>query len=137
MLPDLQHHWWTILLGNKLNIAPVEEPADVLDIGTGTGIWAIDFAKKHPKSNVVGTDLSLIQPTENIPPNCTFEREDAEEEWVFNKQFDYIHWRLMLTCFNDFPAMIGKIYNNLKPGGCKSLSSFYLNLAECPALLES
>jgi methylase of polypeptide subunit release factors len=33
----------------------------VLDIGTGTGIWAIDFADEHPEAEVIGTDLSPIQ----------------------------------------------------------------------------
>lgn len=29
----------------KLFNAPVENPQKVLDLGTGTGIWAIDFAE--------------------------------------------------------------------------------------------
>lgn len=61
-----------------LHLAPISEtPHNVLDIGTGTGIWAIDFgmpviqssgailtltAEKYPSANVVGTDLSPIQP---------------------------------------------------------------------------
>ncbi|KAF3768137.1 hypothetical protein M406DRAFT_106901 [Cryphonectria parasitica EP155] len=114
---DLQHHWWKLLLGNRLFIAPIRNPSDALDIGTGTGIWAIEFAKQNPQTSVIGTDLSLIQPKDGIPPNCTFEREDSEEQWVFDKQFDYIHWRLMLTCFNDFKGMIAKVFEHLKPGG--------------------
>lgn len=35
----------------------------MLDLGTGTGIWAIDFADEYPSANVIGTDLSPIQPT--------------------------------------------------------------------------
>lgn len=60
--------------------------------------YRTEFAKQHPNATVIGTDLSLIQPTDNLPPNCTFVREDSEEPWVFGKSFDYIHWRLMLTC---------------------------------------
>lgn len=70
------------------------EPTNALDIGTGTGIWARDFARKHPRTNVIGTDLSLIQAENDMPPNLTFEREDSEEMWVFDYPFDYIHWRL-------------------------------------------
>lgn len=117
---DLQHHWWKLLLGNRLYMAPIGQPADALDIGTGTGIWAIQFAQQHPRASVIGTDLSLIQPRDGIPPNCTFEREDSEEQWVFDKQFDYIHWRLMLTCFHDFEGMIARVFEHLKPGGCES-----------------
>ncbi|KAJ4391238.1 hypothetical protein N0V93_004855 [Gnomoniopsis smithogilvyi] len=115
---DLQHHQWLLMLEGRLSLAPfVSDPPEVLDIGTGTGIWAKQFARKHQGSNVIGTDLSLIQTNVNLPANCSFVREDSEELWVFDKQFDYIHWRLMLTCFNDFRGMIGKIFNNLNPGG--------------------
>jgi predicted RNA methylase len=46
-IPDLQHHLFTMTFDGKLHIAPIEEIKggihNVLDIGTGTGIWAIDF----------------------------------------------------------------------------------------------
>lgn len=91
---DLQHKLWTLMLGNKLYLAPIEEPTNVLDIGTGTGIWAKHFARLHPTTNVIGMDLSLIQPTENLPTNLHFIREDAEEMWVHDHPFNFIHWRL-------------------------------------------
>ena len=35
----------TLILDNKLYLAPIEKNIQkALDIGTGTGIWAIDFA---------------------------------------------------------------------------------------------
>jgi ubiquinone/menaquinone biosynthesis C-methylase UbiE len=34
---------FTILFHGKLFFAPITEPTNVLDIGTGTGIWAIEF----------------------------------------------------------------------------------------------
>lgn len=33
------------MLDGELNLAPVKNPQRVLDLGTGTGIWAIDFAE--------------------------------------------------------------------------------------------
>ena len=54
----------TLILDNKLYLAPIEKNIQkVLDIGTGTGIWAIDFADEHPSATVIGTDISPIQPT--------------------------------------------------------------------------
>lgn len=91
---DLQHHIFTLLLGGKLYLAPIGEPADVLDIGTGTGIWAKLFAQRHPNSRVVGTDISIIQPAENNPPNLSFVREDSEDTWIFDHMFDFIYWRM-------------------------------------------
>jgi hypothetical protein len=35
---------WSITLNGKLHLAPIgPTPENVLDIGTGTGIWAIEF----------------------------------------------------------------------------------------------
>lgn len=34
-----------MLLKNKLYLAPIDRPHRVLDIGTGTGIWAIEFGE--------------------------------------------------------------------------------------------
>ena len=42
---DLYHHIFLLLLGGRLHSAPLENPQKVLDVGTGTGIWAIDFAE--------------------------------------------------------------------------------------------
>lgn len=59
---DLQHHLFLYTLENKLGLAPPND-ADakvkrVLDLGTGTGIWALDYADEHPEAevpNVTGT----------------------------------------------------------------------------------
>jgi len=42
---DLYHHIFLTLLGGKLSTAPLDNPQRALDVGTGTGIWAIDFAE--------------------------------------------------------------------------------------------
>ena len=66
---DLQHEMLLSLLGNKLYLAPIAaNPQKILDVGTGTGIWAIDMADRFPSAEVIGTDLSPIQPTW-VPPN--------------------------------------------------------------------
>lgn len=112
---DIQHKLWYLLLRKQLYKAPITNPKYVLDIGTGTGIWAIQFARQHPQAQVVGTDLSLIQPAK-CPPNCTFIREDIEEDWIHEHAYDYVHWRLMVTAFNDHRAIIQKVFDNVPPG---------------------
>lgn len=77
----VMHHTWRLSLSGRLYISPI--PADVhhvADIGTGAAQWAIEFANQHPSAQVVGTDLSPIQPAWK-PPNCTFLIENAEEKW--------------------------------------------------------
>jgi len=87
----MQHELFKLSLGGRLNLAPLVNPRSALDIGTGTGIWAVDFGKlfrlpftpnnsfafllallllflitltaiQHPSADVMGTDLSPIQP---------------------------------------------------------------------------
>jgi ubiquinone/menaquinone biosynthesis C-methylase UbiE len=57
------HHIYNMLLEGRLHVAPLDKPQRILDIGTGTGIWAIDIADQFPEAEVIGTDLSPIQPS--------------------------------------------------------------------------
>lgn len=105
-------------MDGDLHRCPVSRPRNVLDIATGTGIWAIQFAKLHPESTVVGTDLSLIQPTDNVPPNVSFVKEDSErDEWVFPEPFDFVYLRFVLSCFDDHRVVMRKAFESLNPGG--------------------
>ncbi|KAK3367711.1 S-adenosyl-L-methionine-dependent methyltransferase [Podospora didyma] len=112
---DLQHSIAVRLFGG-LAVAPLKNPKRVLDIGTGTGIWAIEFATEHPESEVIGTDLSPIQP-DYVPPNCQFLIDDAEDEWLFSSPFDYVHSRFMVSAFSNFPRVFQSAYDNMAPGG--------------------
>lgn len=81
-LTERVHCFFLLVLDGRIVVAPISrEHIDVLDIGTGIGSWAIQFANDNPGSNVIGTDLSLIQP-DTHPPNCTFVREDVEDSWI-------------------------------------------------------
>lgn len=42
---DLQHMLFTLTFDGKLLNCPVTSPRRVLDAGTGTGVWAIDYGK--------------------------------------------------------------------------------------------
>ncbi|KAK0649850.1 S-adenosyl-L-methionine-dependent methyltransferase [Cercophora newfieldiana] len=115
---DLTHHYFTILLDDKLVLAPVDDDAPrVLDVGTGTGIWAIDFADTNPASSVTGTDLSPIQPSW-VPPNLKFEVEDATLPWTFPpSSFDLIHMRYLFGGIKDWDFLFEQAYACCAPGG--------------------
>lgn len=38
---DVKHHMWTLVLEGNLHLAPVENLQKILDVGTGSGIWAM------------------------------------------------------------------------------------------------
>ncbi|OCK73237.1 methyltransferase family protein [Lepidopterella palustris CBS 459.81] len=115
---DIGHHMLSLLLDNKLFLAPIgSNPQKVLDVGTGTGIWAIDFADQFPSAEVIGTDLSPIQPT-FVPPNLRFELDDAQLDWTYpHNAFDYIHIRCLMGSIDDWPKLYGQAFKALKPGG--------------------
>jgi len=60
---DLQHHLFRLTFGNRLYFSPVKELKHALDIGAGTGLWAVELADAHPECEVIGIDLSPGQPT--------------------------------------------------------------------------
>ncbi|GAB1318250.1 Methyltransferase [Madurella fahalii] len=115
---DLQHEIMFRTLGGELALSPKGKEAAnrVLDLGTGTGIWAMDYADLHPQSEVIGVDLSPIQPT-FVPANCSFEVDDLEKEWTWSKPFDFIFCRMPIGSFISFPDIIKKSYDQLEPGG--------------------
>jgi 2-polyprenyl-3-methyl-5-hydroxy-6-metoxy-1,4-benzoquinol methylase len=114
----LQHRAFTILLDDHLALAPVEDAKRVLDIATGTGIWAIQFAQQHPNAEVVGTDLSAIQPV-GLVPNCSFVVENAEaDNWTkVTQTFDYIHMRAVVGGLASPEKVARHCFEHLEPGG--------------------
>lgn len=80
-------------------------------------------AERYPDSTIIGTDLSAIQPDRGLS-NCTFQKDDAEAEWVFRADgkpdgilFDYVHLRLVMSCFDDTQLVMRHAFNNMNPGG--------------------
>ncbi|KAF1991871.1 S-adenosyl-L-methionine-dependent methyltransferase [Aulographum hederae CBS 113979] len=117
---DLQHQLFCMTLDGSLHAAPLSPDIQTaLDVGTGTGIWAIDFADKYPSASVIGMDLSPVQPA-YVPPNLTFYIEDAEADgpWSFDSgSFDYIHGRMIIVGIKAWPAFFARAFDALKPGG--------------------
>jgi len=62
-------------------------------------------ADKFPSAEVIGTDLSPIQPTW-VPPNLRFVVDDLEDEWVLGDNFDYIHLRHVTPMLKDVPKLL-------------------------------
>lgn len=122
---DLAHHIFRMILRGRLYRAPLpRQPRHVLDFGTGTGSWAIDFADEHPDSQVVGIDLSPIQPSSH-PPNCRFFVDDVESPWTFEEEkFDYVHGRAMAGAIRDWDALLEQVYANLTEDGWVELQEY-------------
>ncbi|KAK3985306.1 Phosphoethanolamine N-methyltransferase 1 [Cladorrhinum sp. PSN332] len=117
---DMQHHVFLLSFDANLYLSPAGRDGKplrrVLDAGTGTGIWAVDFADEHPESHVIGVDLSPIQPN-FVPPNVAFYVDDLESDWTFSEPFDFIYARMMTGAFTNWPKFFERAFDNLAPGG--------------------
>lgn len=126
---DLHYHSLRLVLGNTHFLAPLEYPTSVLDVGTGTGIWAMDVADDYPSAQVLGIDLSPIQPSA-VPPNLEFQVMDADEAWDFGQRFDLVHTRLMNGfSIRSWPFFYQQAYEALQPGGWVENQEFDLSFA--------
>ncbi|KAL1963447.1 hypothetical protein VTN77DRAFT_8348 [Rasamsonia byssochlamydoides] len=114
---DILHEMFLTMTDRKLFLAPIgDSPQHVIDLGTGTGIWALDFGDQYPSAEVIGVDLSPIQPT-MVSPNVKFLVDDIEQEWLYNKPFDFIHGRFLTLSIKDYKKLIKQAYDNTVPGG--------------------
>ncbi|KJZ70292.1 hypothetical protein HIM_10299 [Hirsutella minnesotensis 3608] len=106
-----------LLLHGSLFLSSIDlSGRSVLDIGTGTGQWAVDMADQDPSRTIVGLDISPIQP-EFVPPNVHFFVENVEADWRETAEYHFIHLRGMSGSIQDWPSLFHKIHQALKPGG--------------------
>ena len=97
---SLTHLIYLILDSQQKNVlfrAPLgHEPRNVLDVGCGSAEWAIQMADHYPDVHVNGVDLTP-PPQSCVPMNCVLEVDDCSREWQWNKKFDLVHMRYVLT----------------------------------------
>jgi hypothetical protein len=106
------------LFHETLFFAPiVKNPRKILDIGTGTGLWAVEMARKFPNARVKGTDLSVIQPS-NAPGNVDWEISDCTDEvWDRNtSSMDFIHVSMLFGALSRYDEMIKRAKEYLVKG---------------------
>ncbi|KAI5791493.1 hypothetical protein FPQ18DRAFT_305889 [Pyronema domesticum] len=121
--PSIDHRYEIDLelLSGKLHLAPLGNPSQILDIGTGTGIWVTEIESLYPNAHIIGTALNLVQPMFTpILPNVRFDTGDAEKNWVY-KDILYIHMRNLAECIKSWDQVISSAYRCTAPGGVVEL----------------
>ncbi|KAH8084777.1 S-adenosyl-L-methionine-dependent methyltransferase [Filobasidium floriforme] len=121
---NIQHVAYRKRVGQNY-IGPVDEHLQgqpgkkVLDIGCGTGLWAIEVGRAFPQAEFIGIDLVPIQPNDDeVPENVSFVQDDVTKGLPYpDESIDIVHARLLVAGIRDFPALVREIARVLKPGG--------------------
>ena len=116
-----------------LEFIPLQLGQQVLDLATGTGLVAIDAAKKvGAAGSVIGVDISpgmLSQAQEKIEAkkinNLQLIEADAESIDFDNEQFNAIFCCSAITYFSDISSILTNCYRWLKPSGFMAFSCSY------------
>lgn len=89
----------------------------ILDLGCGTGMWALDMAKKFFSggSLVHGVDLSTQMQASEIFPNNEFMAMDIEEPWapfIEERSYHLIHARMLAGSihFDSWARVYGEVF---------------------------
>lgn len=91
----------------------------IVDLGCGTGVWAIEMAREFPHCEVVGIDLARVPlPEADLPTNCRFEVDDINLGLPHLKeQFDVVFCRAVALGLKDFRKSLEDVCACAKPGG--------------------
>ncbi|KAF7723939.1 hypothetical protein EC973_001511 [Apophysomyces ossiformis] len=110
--------------GNVLSRTPefvdLEKGCDVLDIGCGSGMWAMDMGMAYPNSKFTGVDIADVRVKNITLENVTFGYGNILEKVDFpDNSFDMVHIRLLILALRkeEWPNAIKEGLRLVKPGG--------------------
>lgn len=122
---DFQHYMMrSALRGNYA--APIGTPDSILDVGSGTGRWAIEMATLFPRASVTGIDVAAPQPDESTagaiaqPANYHFVSGNVLEGLPFpDGSFTYVHQRYMIGAIprDQWPYTVAELVRVTRHGG--------------------
>lgn len=125
---DFQHYLFRFALKGNF-AAPIQSPSNVLDVGTGTGRWAMELASLFPQANVIGLDVvpppadetvSLGNGLDRRPANYIYVQGNVLDGLPFpDATFDFVHQRLLVAAIPEdrWQAVVNELFRVTKPGG--------------------
>jgi SAM-dependent methyltransferase len=107
---DFEHHLLRQALKSNV-LAPIGQPQTILDVGLGTGRWALEIAAQFPSAGVFGLDITAPPTLQTIArdlrmmsgdqaksplSNFSFVAGNILTQLPFaNGTFDYVHMRFL------------------------------------------
>jgi ubiquinone/menaquinone biosynthesis C-methylase UbiE len=104
----------------SIRVKPEDE---VLEVATGTGIWALEFAKMSPPSlKIEACDINTtyFPAPKDIPQNVHFSEQSVlalPQAWT--NKFNIVHQRLLICGLStdNWRTALQELYRVTKPGG--------------------
>lgn len=122
---DFQHYMLRSFFRSNY-LAPISQPRDILDVGCGTGRWAMEMATEFLDANVIGADIAPPPITDNIPSgapaalNYTFVQGNVLGNLPFaDNTFDFVHQRYLILAIPAarWPRVVNELLRVTHPGG--------------------
>lgn len=125
---DFQHYLFRFALKGNYAV-PLEAPSNILDVGTGTGRWAMEMAALFPSANVIGLDVvppraddtaSLGHGLDRRPDNYVYVQGNVLDGLPFpDATFDFVHQRLLVAALPEdrWQWVVGELLRVTRPGG--------------------
>ncbi|KAF7344325.1 S-adenosyl-L-methionine-dependent methyltransferase [Mycena sanguinolenta] len=92
-------------------------PPVVLDVGSGSGSWAIEMGSSYPQAQILGVDL-VIDRDLHAPSNVQFKQLDITKGLPsVDRGYAIIHARVVTGHLKDPSVFVQAAYAALAPGG--------------------
>ncbi len=126
-----ENKFFAISARRMVELVPYSESMEILDVSTGTGLVAIELARKYPHAFIEAIDLSpgmLDQAKQKARgeghENITFKQCDVENIAYGDRVFDIVTCGYALFFYPDMETTYQSICSLIKPGGMLLFSTF-------------
>ncbi|KAK5991324.1 Methyltransferase pytC [Cladobotryum mycophilum] len=118
---DMLHTMMLEATDGRLFYSPIgNNPQKIIDLGTGTGLWAIESELRDSGRQVSQCrDPGARSQSHSAPmgpPNVKFYIDDVEAEWLNGDGYDFVHMRNMIPILKSPVDLLRQAYENMKPG---------------------